>query len=891
MVSRRRGAHVAHDLPTKLDVEVREEIRFYLEMRAGELVEAGLSPDEALRAALAAFGDTDAVAAECLAINAPAMRSGGWREFMYRVGQDLRYGWRIVRRNPSFTAVVVLTLGIGIGGNAAIFSVVNGVLIRPLPYHEPDRVVHLLGTQRGVLSRHVYMSYPAFTEWRERNESLVNVAAYGGWNPTMLGVGEPSRLAGASVSANFFDVLAVQPALGRFFLPEEEELGHDPVVVLSYGLWQRRFGGDAGVIGRTLNLAGGPYTVVGVAGADFESPLGQPRLWEARPPWWDETQLNRGNRSWRVIGRLKPGVSLEQAQADMDVIAAWMGDEYPAFNTAEGVRLMTVKERMVGTARPAVLVLLGAVGLVLLIACANVANLLLSRSAVRERELALRTALGAGRRRLLGQLLTESLVLSVAGGALGLALAWSGTGYLVALGSAGIPRASEIQVDGTVLLFTLGISIFTSVLFGLVPALQATKADLTDALKEGGRGAVTSVRSQALRGGLVVAEIALSLVLLTGAGLLIRSLKNLERVDAGLDTENVLTMQIAPSREKHPGHRDLTRFYDDLTARLEGIPGVQIAGAISFLPMTGSFSCAGVFRDDRPSETQRDREGRVICAEVRAVTVDYFRVMGMILVRGRGFTIADDSGSTQVAVVNEALARQQYPGEDPIGKRMTANGTSREIVGIVRDVRQLNLASGASMAFYSPQAQERQDWMRRWMTLALRTTVAPLSVADMARRTVWEVDESIPINRLRTMESVVSANIAQPRFRTTLLAIFASVALLLASIGIAGVMAYSVSQRVPEIGLRKALGAREHDISALVVRQGLRLTFLGVALGLAGAFATTRLLSSLLFNVPATDFATFVGVTVLLGSIAILACYVPARRASRVDPMVALRLE
>jgi putative ABC transport system permease protein len=891
MLFRRRPVRPARDLPTKLDVEVREEIRFYLDMRTQELMEAGFSADEALRAAIDAFGDADAVAAECLNINGPTKQSGSWREPMYRIGRDIGYGWRISRRNPLFTAIVVLTLGIGIGGNAAIFSVVNGVLIRPFPYAEPERVVHLLGTQQGVLSRHVYMSYPAFTEWRDRNETLVDVAAYGGWGPTLIGVGDPEILAGASVSASFFDILGVQPTLGRFFLPAEEALGHDPVVVLSYGFWQSRFGGDSGVIGRTLDLDGRPYSVVGVAGADFESPLGRRQVWGARPPWWDETVLNRGNRSWRVIGRLKPGVTLEQAQAEMDAIAQWMGEEYPAFNTAEGVRLMTAKERMVGSVRPAMLLLLAAVGLVLLIACANVANLLLSRGAVRQREIALRTALGAGRHRLLGQLLTESLALSVAGGALGLVVAWLGTGYLVALGSEGIPRASEIRIDATVLTFTLGVSILTGILFGLAPALQTTKAGLTDMLKEGGRGAASGGRGQVLRGGLVVAEIALSLVLLTGAGLLVKSFRNLQRVDAGFDAENVLTLRIAPSRENYPAHRDLTRFYNGLLARLEAVPGVQAAGAISFLPMTGSFSCAGIFRDDRPPETQRDREGRVVCAEGRAVTVDYFRVMGMTLVRGRGFTVADDSGSTQVAVVNEALVQQQYPAEDPIGKRMTANGTSREIVGIVRDVRQLGVASEASMAFYSPQAQERNDWLRRWMTLALRSTVAPLSLADPARRTIWDLDDTIPIYDVRTMDNVVAESVAQPRFRTLLLSIFAAVALLLASIGIAGVMTYTVSQRVPEIGVRKALGARERDITALVVRQGMKLTLVGVALGLAGAFATTRLLSGMLFNVPATDFVTFAGVTVLLGAIAVLASYLPARRASRVDPLVALRVE
>jgi putative ABC transport system permease protein len=880
-----------HELPSKLDVEVREEIRFYLEMRARELMEEGLPADEAWRRAAEAFGDVDAVAAECKKMNPRATRHGQWGEFMYQVIQDTRYGWRTFRRNPFFTVVVVLTLGLGIGGNAAIFSVMNAVLLRPLPYEDPDRVVHLLGTQQGVLSRHVWMSYPAFVEWRDRNETLVDAAAQSGWNPTLLGMGVPTRLSAASVSANFFDILGVQPLSGRFFLPEEGELGHDPVVVLSYGLWQRRFGGDPGVIGRTIDLSGNPFTVVGVTRADFEPPLFQPQLWQARPPWWDETQLSRGNRSWRAIGRLKPGVSLEQAQADMDVLAAWMAEQYPGFNTAEGVRLVTVKERMVGSARLAMLTLLGAVAVVLLVACANVANLLLSRAAVREREVALRAALGASRRRVLGQLFTESVILAVAGGTLGLVLAWVGTGYLVSLGQAGIPRVAAIRLDGAVLAFTLGVSILSSILVGLAPGIQSAKASLTTVLQDGARGSATGSRSQMVCSGLVVAEIALSLVLLAGAGLLIQSFNNLRRVDAGLNAESVLTLQTAPARAQYPDHGSLARFYEDVTVRLKAIPGVQTAGAISFLPMTGGQSCGAFARNDRPPETLQQREGAVVCAEVRAVTPGYFQAIGMTLLRGRSFTSADDSSAVQVGVINEAMARQQYPGEDPIGKQMTVQGQSREIVGIVSDVKELGLAADPSMAFYSPQAQELVDWMRRTMTLTLRTTVDPLSVAEAARTTIWSVDETIPISQVRTMESVVTANVAQPRFRTTLLAIFASVALLLASIGIAGVVGYTVAQRVPEFGVRKALGAQERDLLALVLGQGMRLTLLGVGIGLVGAFGTTRLLSSMLFEVPAIDIATFAGVTLLLSGVAMLASYLPARRASRVDPMTALRLQ
>lgn len=890
-MSSRSRARRLHELPSRLDVEVREEIRFYLEMRAQELMEGGLPAGEAWRRATQAFGDVDAVAAACKEMHPRAAHGRQWRESMNQVIQDIRYGWRTFSRNPFFTAVVVLTLGVGIGGNAAIFSVLNGVLLRPLPYEEPERVVHLLDTQQGMLSRHVWMSYPAFVEWRGRNETLAGVAAQSWWAPTLLGAGEPTRLAGASVSANFFDILGVQPALGRFFLPEEENLGHDPVVVLSYGLWQRRFGGDPGVIGRAIDLDGEPFTVVGVTGADFEAPLFQPQLWQARPPWWDETQLSRGNRSWRAIGRLKPGVSLEQAQADMDRIARWMEEEYPGFNTAEGVTLVTVKERMVGSARPAMLTLLGAVALVLLIACANVANLLLSRAAVREREIALRTALGASRRRVLGQLFTESVMLSAAGGALGLLLAWLGTGYLVALGQAGIPRVNTIRLDGAVLGFTLGVSLLAGILVGLAPGIHSVSASLRDLLKEGGRGSVAGSRSQMVRSALVVAEIALSLVLLIGAGLLLQSFRNLRRIDSGLDAASVLTVQVAPSTASYPDYESLTRLYDDVTARLGAVPGVQTVGAISFLPMTGNQSCGAFARDDRAPQTLQQREGSVVCAELRAVTPDYFQAMGMAVRRGRGFTSADDSGATQVAVINETMARQQYPGEDPIGKHMTVQGQSREIVGVVGDVRQFGLAAEPSMAFYSPQAQELVGWMRRGMTLAVRTTVPPLSVADAVRNTIWSIDGTIPITNVRTMESVVTGNVAQPWFRAILLVIFASMALLLASIGIAGVVGYNVNQRVPELGVRKALGAQERDVFALVLGQGMRLTLLGVGVGLIGALALTRFLSSMLFEVPVLHVATFAGVTVLLGAVALLASYLPARRASRVDPMVALRVQ
>jgi len=872
---------------TSVEKEVDGEVEFHLEMRTREYVARGMEPAAAREKALSRFGEIDRVKRTCREIARRRDRAMRITEWTTERRQDLRYALRHLIQNPGFTLIAALTLSLGIGANAAMFSVINAVLIRPLPYAEPDRVVHLLETHNGELSRHVFLSYPTFTDYRAQNRTLVELAAYEFSEATLLGTGEPELLARATVSASFFDVLGVRPACGRFFLPQEGEPGHDPVVVLGYGLWQRRFGGEAAIVGETVNLGGIAHTVVGVVDADYEDPLGRRQIYQAGPPWSNPNHEVRNEHSWRVIGRIKPGVSVAEAQADLNRIAAQLAAEYPDTSAGDGVRCVTVKERMVGDVRPAILILFAAVAFVLLIACANVANLLLSRAAGREREIAVRIALGAGRRRLLGQLLTESIALAVLGGAAGLGLARAATEVFVVLLEGDIPRAAAIRLDGSVLVFTLGVAVGTGVLFGLVPALQTTRPNVVAALREGGRGTTAGPGSRGLRSGLVVAEIALAVVLVIGAGLLIKSLWNLRRVETGVDAEGVLTLRIAPSTANHPDPEDLTALYRQLPARLATLPGVEAAGAITYLPMRGAFSCAGFARDDRPPPDPT--AGEVVCTELRTVTPDYFRTMGMVLLRGRGLTRDDDARRPQVVMINEAMAQQAFPGEDPIGRRITVNGVSREIVGVVGNVPQLGLAAAPAMAIYTPHAQERSPWARRNMALVLRTAGDPLKLAPAVRTAVWDLDATIPITELRTMEGVLSDNVAEPRFRTLLLVVFATVATLLAAVGIAGVMACSVSQRRHEIGLRMALGARQQDVVGLVVGQGLKLALLGLGIGLVAAFALTRLLASLLFGVGAADPLTFATVALVLGAVATAACYLPARRAMRVDPITVLR--
>jgi predicted permease len=824
---------------------------------------------------------------------------------MSGVWHDLRYGFRQLRKNPGFTLVAVISLALGIGANTAIFSVVNGVLLRPLPYGEPDRVVHILSLQQGQLvRRHTYLAYPEIEDMRNESASFSQISAFRSWTPILYGTGEPTRVNGSSVSAGFFRILGTQPALGRFFLPEEEELGHEPVVVLSYGFWQSWFGGDRGVIGQTLDLDGVRHTVVGVAPAEFEDPFHNPVLWRSRPPYWDATRLARFNHSWRAIGKLAEGVTLVQAQADLDRIWLGLAEEFPQIHTGEAVRLMSAMEWTVGGVRSAVLILLGAVGLVLLIACANVANLYLTRTVVRGREVALRAALGAGNGRLVRQLLTEVCLLFVLGGATGLALAWVGMDAVLALGGANLPRISGVRIDWTVLGFALGISLLTGIIFGLTAAYQAVRSDLSAALQVGGRSSTGDRGSQQLRSGLVVAEIALSLVLLAGAGLLLKSFWKVHQVDPGFRAENVLTLNLAPRAGEYTEHVEITRLYEDILDRVGSLPGVRAAGAINLLPMTSGQNCEFVWPDDRPLPTRGDfvdYDGPT-CAEVRVVSSDYFRAMGVSVVRGRGFTLQDDEAGPPVAIVNQAAAELGFPSEESVwfgvGKRATLYETrswlanvSRDLVGVVSDVRQIGLAAAPVPAIYVPHAQELDPDRRRSMTLALRTERDPTEVAESVRAAVWQVDENLSISAVFPMEAVVSRTVAGPRFRTVLLLTFGAVALLLSAVGVAGVVGYAVSQRVPEIGLRVALGAQDGDIYRLVMGQGAMLTGLGLLLGLIGGLATTRVLSGLLFELSATDPVTFLAASLLMVVIALVAIWIPARKALRVNPVEALNAE
>ncbi len=813
------------------------------------------------------------------------------------VVQDLRFGFRTLRKSPGFTLVAVLTLALGIGANTAIFSVMNGVLLRDLPYDQPDRVVQLLAIRRGELTpRHTWLAYPEVEDMRE-TETLSHVSAFQWWSPVMYGSEDPTPVGGASVSASYFGIFGVTPALGRFFLPEEEELGHDPVIVLSHGFWQQ-LGGEPDVIGETLDLDGARYTIVGVAPAGFEDPYGLRRIWRARPPHWDRERMARNNHSWRGIGRLADGVSIEQAQADLDRVWIGFAQEYPQFHTNEGIRLMTAKEWMVGNVRLAILILLGAVGLVLLIACANVANLLLTRTVNRAREVALRASLGAGRARITRQIVTEVCLLFLIGGGAGLLLAYASADYLAAFAQQGLPRISAVRIDGTVLGVTLGITLVTGMLFGLTAAYPTLRSNLASALQLGGRSTKGDRRSERLRGSLVVAEVALSLLLLAGSGLLLKSLWKLQQVEPGFRSENVLTLRTIPRTGDYAEHEEITFLYSDLIERLSSLPGVTATGATNGLPMTGAQNCEFVWPDGRPIPTSTEEVTGPSCLEVRVVTPDYFKAMGVTMLRGRGFGAQDGAAGNPVAVINQAAATAGFPEEEPLGKRVTIYETrdwlpsvSREIVGVVGDVRQIGLAADPIPAIYVAHDQERDPGRRRVMTIAIRTEGDPAQVTDVARDILRQIDSNILMTSVRTMDAVVAASVSGSRFRVTLILIFGSVALVLAAVGVAGVVGYAISQRIPEIGLRMALGAQTKNIYMMVMSQGAKLIGLGIALGMAGALAITRVVSGLLFEVSTLDPVAFVGAGVLMTVIALVAVWIPARRAIKVDPVQVLKME
>jgi putative ABC transport system permease protein len=800
--------------------------------------------------------------------------------------QDLRYALRRLLTAPAFTTVAVLTLALGIGANSAIFSVINAILLRPLPYPDADRLVGMYQVWKG---ERAVMAPANFLDLRRQTRTLEDAAAFDATEMTITGAGDPISVTGTEVSASFFNVLGVAPVIGRAFAPDENEPGRDKVVVLAHALWQQRFGGRKSAVGSIALIDGVPRTIVGVMPSGISYPPEQ-QLWI--PIEYDD-RVKKARGSWylRAIARLKPGVTPEQAASEIATLGKALEAGHPRENTDVGFTTYPLHEALVSDLRPALLVLIGAVGFVLLIACANVANLLLARAVARETELAVRAALGAGRGRLMRQLLTEALVLGAAGGMAGLLIAAWGAAALVSLQPEGIPRLNEVAIDRTVIGFTAAISLVTGLVFGAIPALQLTRPSLATSLKEGARGTFAARGSTRMRAALVVGEMALAVTLLAGAGLLIRSFGRLQAVDPGFRPEETLSFELSLPRTAYEADAQIVDFYDRLLERLASIPGVRSTAAVSALPLSGppfniSFKVVG-----RPPAAP----GQEPSMEVRVASPEYFQTIGIPLRRGRLFTAADTADAPWVVLLSESAARKYFPHEDPIGKQIEMGwgrgpGTRRaggEVVGIVGDVKELGLDEEFPAEIYLPLRQ----WPVRGMAVVARTAVPPTSIAEEATRTVHEIDANLPVANLRTVEEIVSESIAQPRFYMLLLATFAAVALALAAIGIFGVMSYTVSQRTREIGIRMALGARGGSVVTMVVRQAMLLASAGLLVGVAAALALSRTMTTLLFDLSPTDPLTFAAVATTLATVAFLASYLPARRAARVDPMVALRAD
>jgi putative ABC transport system permease protein len=798
--------------------------------------------------------------------------------------QDLRYGFRMLWKSPGFTIVAVITLALGIGANTAIFSVVNSVLLRPLPYPDADRLVYLqaVNPAKGITDSNI--SPPDFADWKNQNQTFEDMTAFLTGGAILSGDTEPERVPAAYVTASFLPVLGVKPAIGRNFLLEEDREGNDRVAIISHALWQRRFGADPGVVGRQINVGGESATVIGVMPADFE--FMQPvDMW--RPLAVEMTKERRDNRYLQVLARLKPGVSIEQAQTQINTITERLSQSYVETNSNWGARLTGLHDLMVAGVRPALLLLLGAVGFVLLITCANVANLLLARAAARQKEIAVRAALGASRLRVVRQLLTESLLLSTVGGGVGLLLGIWLTDFLVSISPANTPRLETVHLDGRVLLFTLAVTFLIGLLFGLAPAWQASRVNLNEALKEGGRGFSEGWRRNRVRKVLVVSEVALSLMLLIGAGLLVKSFLLLRGTDAGFDAENVLTMRVSLPSLKYKG-KQKAEFFERLAERVAQLPGVESVGATLSLPLNGSNISVGrsFIPDGRPLTPEES-----INARYSVTTPGYFGAMKIPLVAGRQFTERDREDAPQVVIVNETLARRYFPNENAIGKRIKIwrdEQFPREIVGVVGDTKATVLEDEATPQMYVPHAQD-PSW--GGMSLVVRSSSKPVALTSAVRAAVLSLDPDQPVFSIKTMEDVVAASVATRRISMLLLSGFAGLALLLAALGVYGLISYSIAQRTHEIGLRMALGAQSRDVLGLVLRQGMSLVLVGVCLGLVAAFALTRVMKSLLYEVSATDPLTFAGVALLLIVVALVACLIPARRAMRVDPMVALRYE
>ena len=881
-------------LPPVREAEIVEEFSQHLTDEYEAAINRGASEEEARHAVFEELNASDFLSRELKRVErrAPANAVVPGREgnLFADIGQDLRYGLRTLIKNPGFTIVAVIALALGIGANSAIFSVVNAVLLRPLPYKNPDQLVVIWENATHLGFPKDTPSPANFLDWRQQSSLFEGMAAFAERSFNLTGVGEPERLDGRRVSANLFEMLGVKPIVGRTFVPQEDQPG-TKVVLLNESLWKRRFGGDPAVVGRAVNLNGEPYTVVGVLPQTVRLPTSgnwRDQVWVplAFP---SEEAASRGAHYLEVIARMKPGMTLPKAQAEMDTIAARLAQQYPDFNARRGAVVTPLHEEIVGKMKSPLLILLGAVAFVLLIACANVANLLLARAAVRQKEIALRLALGANRARLTKQLLVESVLLSLVGGLVGLGLAYFGLNVLTRFIPQDVAQADTITIDAKVLLFTLAVAVVTGLIFGLAPATQASHFNLNETLKEGGRDSGAGVRGKRLRNSLVIAEVATSFILLVGAGLLINSFVHLRTLDPGFRADHLLALNVDLSEVKYPDTQRRTAFFDEVTRRVRTLPGVQSVAVAGNLPFTYNGDSTLIAVEGIP-DPPIDQWPDVI---YRTVGPGYLATMGIPLVRGRDFNDQDTLDTTPVVVISEKTAKRYWPNEEPIGKRLKTGATAsdvpwRTVIGVVKDVRQNDFIAEPKMQMYFSYRQVK-DLVAN--ALVVRTSVDPLSLATSVRNTIWAVDKDQPVANIDSMEHIVAGAVARQRFSMLLLAIFAGLALVLAAVGIYGVMSYSVAQQTREIGIRIALGAQRGDVLRMTVKEGLKLVGVGLLIGLISAFVLTRVMESLLFGISATDPVTFGIICVVLLIVATLASYIPALRAATVDPMVALRAQ
>jgi putative ABC transport system permease protein len=862
--------------------ELGSELRFHIERQVEENLAAGMSPEEARRAALREFGGVEQVKEDC--------RDTRRANYVENLVKDIRYGLRMLRKSPGFTFFAVTVLALGIAANSAIFSIADNVLVRPLPYRDASRIVTVWEDASAYGFPKDTPAPGNFSDWKSRNRVFEDVAAlpYGGYF-NLTGNGTPEQLAGKKVTANLFSLLGVSPALGRDFRPEDDVPGASPVAILSYGLWLRRFGADPQIVGREISLNYQKCSVIGVMKPGVQFPDRETEIW-IPAQLTKELLANHGSHYLSVFARLKPGVSLKTANANLATIASELEKEHPDSNAKVGAFAVPLREEIAGDVRPAILMLVGAVCFVLLIACANVANLLLSRAAGRRRELAMRLALGATRGRVIQQMLTESILLALFAGAVGLLLAVWGTKFLAALVPVGIAPTTSTGVDGRVLLFTLFVSLSTGILFGIIPASRVSQFQLTYSLKQGGGQSGVGAGGRHLRDALVICEVALAIVLLAGAALLIRSLRNLYHLDPGFRADHVLVMRTPLPRPKYEAVERRRAFFDQVLAQVESLPGVVSAGYTTWVPLTNDGGATGITIKGKPEPAP----GNVLIPNTRIVSLDYMKTLRMKLVEGRAIETGDSTRKRPVALVNQTMAKNYWPGENPIGKEFKVGGYSEKspwitVIGIVGDVHQAGLDVPARAEMYLPYQQ--QDFGYEPEYLAVRTSGNPMALAEIVRQQIWSVDKEQPVAGAMPLEDLVDENLAARRMQASLLGGFAGLALLLVTLGIYAVLSFAVTQRTQEIGVRVALGAQPRDILRMIFSQGFRLFLIGAAIGLAAAFALSRALVHLLFGVSAYDPASFAVVTMLLAAVALLACYVPARRATRVDPLIALRYE